>query len=69
MNPQEYSPEQRKDIEERVAKAKEVLKELELQPGVVMQMVNTGDDVFAVKPISYLQDMKYHNVLSPLSPK
>lgn len=66
MNPETYSPEQRKDIEERVEKAKQMLTELNLQPAVIMQMQNNGDDVFGIKPISYLQDNKYKNVVSPI---
>lgn len=63
MNPQEFTPEQRKDIEERVEKAKVFLKELQLQPAVIMQPVNLGDDVFGMKPIPYLQDVKF---ISPI---
>lgn len=59
MNPNDYTPEQIKDIEERVEKAKVFLKELQLQPAVIMQPVNIADDVFAMKPIPYLQDQKY----------
>lgn len=68
MNPNAYSEEERKDIEDRVAKAKDLLKELSLQPGIAMQMVNTGNDVFGIQPIAYLQDMLYTPVKSPLSP-
>lgn len=69
MHPEQYSVEQQKDIEKRVEKAKNMLKELGLQPAVIMQPVNVGDDVFGIKPIPFLQDIKYQNVISPLSPK
>ena len=59
MNPQDYSPEMRKDIEERVAKAMKLLGDLQLQPQASVQAVNTGNDIFATKVICYLQDMKY----------
>ncbi len=67
MNPSGYSPEQQKDIEERVEKAKTLLKDLQLQPGTLMTPVNMGDDVFALKPISYLQDTKYAHKISPIT--
>lgn len=59
MNPNDYSEEQKTDIEARVASARKSLDELKLQPAVMMQPVNIGDDVFALKPIPYLQDTKY----------
>lgn len=66
MNQNDYSPEQRKDIEERVEKAKTLLQELYLQPGVIVQMVNQGNDVFGIKPMAYLQDMKYKDLGSSI---
>lgn len=66
MNEQDYTPEQRKDIEERVAKAQKLLEELNLQPACIMYMHNTGDDVFGIKPRTFLQDTKYIPILSPL---
>lgn len=66
MNPIEYSEDQKKDINERVEKAKQFLLENNLQPGVVMQAINLRDDVFGMKPIPYLQDTFYKNVLSPI---
>ena len=59
MNPETYSPKQRKDIEERVAKAKKMLEELQLQPSASVQAVNTGNDIFSLKVIPYLQDNKF----------
>ena len=66
MNSQDYSTEQKKDITERVDKAHKMLEELNLRPGTVMTPVNVGDDAFALKAISYLQDTKYQNVISPI---
>jgi hypothetical protein len=68
MKPQDYNPEQRKDIEERVEKAKVALKELHLRPAVIMQPINMGNDVFGMKPIPYLADEKYTSTVSPLTP-
>ncbi len=59
MTPDQYTPEQRTDIEDRVAKAKEMLSSLFLEPRVFVSVENTGNDVFGFKPIPYLQDMKY----------
>lgn len=59
MNPEDFTAEQRKDIESRVEKAKKLLDELLLQPACIMQPVNIGDDTFALKPIPFLQDTKY----------
>jgi len=64
MNPSEYSPEMRKDIDERVAKAKKALEELQLQPTASVQSVNVGDDVFSQNVIVYLADQKY--IKSPI---
>lgn len=64
MTPQDYSEEQRKDIEARVEKAKVALKELNLQPACFMTPANVGDDVFGLKAIAYLQDIKF--VKSPI---
>jgi len=66
MSPEQYSPEQRKDIEERVEKAKTALAELNLQPATLMSYENLGNDVFGLKPLSFLQDTKYQNVISPI---
>lgn len=59
MNPSNYTKEQQTDIEDRVKKGIAALKELNLQPSSAVQAVNTGNDVFATKIISYLQDTKY----------
>lgn len=67
MSPQNYTPEQQKDIEERVEKAKTALKELDLQPGCLVSPVNIGEDVFALRPVAYLQDTKYANKVSPIT--
>jgi hypothetical protein len=68
MDKNYYSAEQIFDIEERVETAKATLKELQLRPAVMMQPVNIGDDIFALKPITYLADEKYTDVVSPLTP-
>lgn len=59
MNPDNYSPEQKLDIEARVQKAKKLLEELQLQPACIVQAVSTGNDVFGIQPVSFLQDTKY----------
>jgi hypothetical protein len=41
---QEYSKEEREDIEARVKKAEEALKELQLFPSAVVQKVKVGND-------------------------
>lgn len=64
MNPQDYSLDQKSDIEARVEKAKIALKELNLQPACFVTPVNVGDDVFGLKAIAYLQDTLY--VKSPV---
>lgn len=66
MNPDLYTPEQRKDIEERTEKAKVILKELQLQPATIMSAENVGDDVFGFKPLTFLQDTKYTALRSPI---
>lgn len=66
MNPSDLSKEQIIDIEERVAKAKKALEDLQLQPTAHVQSVNVGDDVFSQKVVVYLADKKY---LSPLQKK
>ncbi len=69
MNQDQYTKEQQDDINERVAKAVETLKELQLQPGCMPQMVNTGNDVFAIKLYPYLQDLKFTPAVpSPIQP-
>lgn len=64
MNPNDLTPVQRMDIEDRVAKAKKMLEELQLQPTASVSSVNVGNDVFSQKVVVYLQD---HKFLSPLS--
>lgn len=59
MNPSEYSDEQKKDIEKRVAQAKMYLAGLNLQPACWMTPSNIGDDVFALKATAFLQDTRY----------
>lgn len=61
-----YSEEQVKDIQDREVKAIAALKELQMTPAVSMQMVNIGNDQFAIKPVPYLQDLKYVSQRSPV---
>lgn len=61
-----YNADQIKDIQEREAKALEMLKELQLTPSCQMQYVNVGNDTFATKLTPYLQDFKYKDVISPI---
>lgn len=62
----EYTKEMVADIKEREAKALTLLQELQLSPAVSMQMVNVGDDNFAIKPIPYLMDTKFTPTSSPI---
>lgn len=66
MSPEQYSPEQRKDIEERVEKARKLLEELQLRPACMPQMYNVGNDVFGIKLLPFLQDSKYTQTISPI---
>lgn len=66
MKESDYSPEEQKDINERIAKAIESLKELQLKPSASISANNVGDDVFALKVVPYLQDIKYSPVVSPI---
>lgn len=54
-----YTKEEEEDIKQRVGKATELLKELQLFPSAIVQKVNQGDDIFVDKIICYLQDNKY----------
>lgn len=69
MQPTNYTPEQKKDIEARVEKARMALTEFNLQPACMPQMYNIGDDVFGIKLIPYLQDTLYTPKKSPLQPE
>ena len=60
-----YTEEQKKDIEERLKKAEVVLKELQLFPSAVVQKINQGEDIFVDKIICYLQDSKFTPTKSP----
>lgn len=69
MNPSDYTPEMQKDITERVQQALKALAELSLKHSSSISAVNTGDDVFALKVMSYLQDTKYTPQVSPVQKK
>lgn len=66
MNQSDYTPEQKKDIEERVSQAKEMLLKLKLRPGAQVYKIMIDDNTFADKVMPYLQDTKYAGVLSPI---
>lgn len=55
----EYTPEQQADILERVAKAAELLKELNLYPDAYIQKVQIGPGTFADQVVPFLQDAKF----------
>lgn len=59
MSPDQYTQAQKEDIEKRVAQAKVFLEGIGLQPACFVTPVNMGDDVFALKTIAYLQDVKF----------
>jgi len=61
----QYSEAQIKDVKDRELKGIEALKALHLTPAISMQMVNIGDDTFAIKPVPYLQDTLYTPTKSP----
>lgn len=54
-----YTDEQKADIIERVNKAMEFLKEIELSPAAAISKVALGNDVFADRVQAYLKDTKY----------
>lgn len=59
---QDYTKEEREDIESRVKKAEEILKELQLFPSAVVQKVKVGkegQDIFGDQVICFLADSKY----------
>lgn len=62
----DYTSEQIIDIQEREKKGLAALKELGLTPACTAQMVNIGNDTFAVKLIPYLSDTKYTPQKSPI---
>lgn len=64
----EYTDEMKKDIIEREKKGLEALKALDLTPAASTQMINIGNDTFAVKLVPYLQDTKHTPQVSPVKP-
>lgn len=64
----QFSEAQIEDIKAREAKALDVLKELQLTPSAMPQLVNLGDDVFGIKIHPFLNDTKYSqpSVVSPI---
>jgi len=63
----DYTEAQIADIKDREKKALDFLKAMNLTPAIQMYAVNVGNDTFAMKPVPYLQDLKYANP-SPLKP-
>lgn len=59
MDKEAYTPEQQKDIEDRVVKAANFIKENDLTLAAQVYKINVGNDVFADKVIPFLQDVKY----------
>lgn len=59
MQPTDYSPAQKEDIEKRVAQAKTFLEGIGLKPSAGVYATNLGEDNFGLKVIPYLQDVKY----------
>lgn len=59
MDKKDYTPEEIKDIQERVEKAQKMLQELHLSVMAQVVSVNMGDDIFALKVMPYLQDNKF----------
>lgn len=67
MDQNSYTEEQRTDINDRVAKAVEALKELQLSCAAVTASERVGDNVFGIKVIPYLKDLKYEPAIpSPI---
>ena len=63
-----YTEEQIKDIKERVGKATEFIKSLELEFKAQVGAVNLGDDTFALKVQPFLKDTKYEPIATPTEP-
>ncbi len=64
----DYTPEQIADIQEREAKALEMLKELQLTPAAQISKSNLGNDVFGDKIQPYLRDLKFTPTESTIDP-
>ena len=56
---QDYTPDQIKDIQERSQKVIDLLKELELEIQAQVIAMDTGDNIFGIKVIPFLKDLKY----------
>lgn len=55
----EYTPEQLADISKRQEEVIAFLKEKQLSPAIQMSMNNLGNDNFAIRPVVFLNDLKY----------
>lgn len=54
-----YSEEEKKEITERIEKARKFLEENHLNLSAQIYFENIGNDAFATKVLPYLQDTKY----------
>lgn len=66
MSNKQYSEDEIKDIRGREAEALEYLKTMKLNLACMPQLVNIGNDTFAVKLHPFLQDTKYTATVSPI---
>jgi len=64
-----YTEEEKADVIERQKKAFIALEELQLGVSVQMVAQNVGNDVFGLKPIPYLADLKYSAVTPETAPE
>ena len=55
----EFTKKQIEDITARELECLEFLKEHQMAPAVKMMAVNAGNDYFCMKPIPFLNDLKY----------
>jgi hypothetical protein len=61
----EFNKEQIKDITARELECLEFLREKQMCPSVKMVAVNVGGDCFCMKPIPFLNDLKYAEPVKP----
>ena len=67
MKPPEYTEEQIADIKEREAKCLAFLKENQMNPSAALFPQNMGNDVFGIRLVPFLQDLKYNLEPSPIT--
>ena len=61
----EFTQKQIEDITARELKCLEFLKENQMCPSVKMVALNVGNDCFCMKPIPFLNDLKYQEQVKP----